>query len=140
SGRAQSMRRGARRGRRKQYVGALHEVDKSAPCLSGETARVIIGGGRDRRRLVELLAQDRAELVAVAIDLVGESSIGFVILDRAMRLRGGFKDGRKLPLRHFCARSLGGARGARDGVLHAGAGLWPRLRPDQRDPRRRRLA
>ena len=41
------------RRRREQDVDAFHEVDECAPRLSGETARVIIGRGRDRRRLVE---------------------------------------------------------------------------------------
>ena len=111
------MRRSARRRRREEYVDAFHDIDKSTSCLPGETTRVVIGCGRNRRRLVEVLAQDRAEAVAVAIDLVGEGPIGFVILDRAVSLRGCFEDGRQLHLRDFCAGSLGGVGGARDSVL-----------------------
>ena len=84
AGRAEAVRSGARRRRREDHVGVGHQLGEHLARAARDAAGLVVGVGLDRGGLVELLAQDRPESLAMMVELVGERAEGLVVLDGAV--------------------------------------------------------
>ncbi len=83
-----------------------------------------------------MAAQDRAKLLAVVIELIGERAMGFVVLDRRVGADSGFEDRRQIEFSDLGAGDLRSAGRLLDRALHLGAGLGPQVGTHQRNARR----
>jgi hypothetical protein len=115
------MRGGPGRRRREDHIGVGHQVGKHLAGAPGGAARGRRRRG-DRGGVAELLAQDRTERVAVAVDLVGKRAVGLKSCTMPWARMASSKIGASsASLIRACG--LGRTRRGLDRILHVGARL-----------------